>query len=53
MPEMRLFTYQMPDSITSIALQGEFDEFNLNEFLKRQDQKKMQSLYTKIMYKSG
>ena len=34
MPEMRLFTYQMPDSITSIALQGEFDEFNLNEFFK-------------------
>ncbi len=32
LPEMRLFTYQMPDEIVSIASQGEFDEFDLNEF---------------------
>lgn len=32
LPEMRLLTYQMPDDILSIAHQGEFDEFDLNEF---------------------
>jgi type III restriction system endonuclease len=32
LPEMRLLTYQMPDDIVSVANQGEFDEFDLNEF---------------------
>ena len=32
LPEMRLFTYQMPDELISIASQGEFDEFDLNAF---------------------
>lgn len=32
LPEMRLLTYQMPDELISIASQGEFDEFDLNEF---------------------
>lgn len=32
MPEMRLFTYQMPDELIAIAKQGEFDEFDLGEF---------------------
>lgn len=34
LPEMRIFTYQMPDDIVSIAQQGEFDEFDLNAFFK-------------------
>lgn len=34
LPEMRLFTYQMPDELVGIASQGEFDEFDLNEFFK-------------------
>lgn len=34
LPEMRLFTYQMPDELLAIASQGEFDEFDLNEFFK-------------------
>ncbi len=34
MPQMALFTYKVPESITEIALQGEFDEFDLNEFFK-------------------
>jgi hypothetical protein len=34
LPEMRLFTYQMPDEIVSIAQQGEFDEFDLNAFFE-------------------
>lgn len=32
LPRMVLMTYQMPKSITRIALQGEFDEFDLNVF---------------------
>lgn len=32
LPEMRLMTYQMPDDLLSVAHQGEFDEFDLNEF---------------------
>ena len=32
LPEMRLFTYRMPDEILSVAHQGEFDEFDLNTF---------------------
>ncbi|WP_297182273.1 restriction endonuclease, partial [uncultured Enorma sp.] len=32
LPRMVLMTYQMPKPITRIALQGEFDEFDLNVF---------------------
>lgn len=32
LPEMRLFTYQMPDELIAVANQGEFDEFDLNAF---------------------
>ncbi len=32
LPEMRLMTYQMPDELIAVAHQGEFDEFDLNEF---------------------
>lgn len=32
LPEMRIFTYQMPDELVAIAHQGEFNEFDLNEF---------------------
>ena len=32
LPEMRLFTYQMPEELVSIASQGEFDEFDLTAF---------------------
>jgi len=34
LPEMRLFTYQMPDELLAIASQGEFDEFDLNAFFE-------------------
>ena len=37
LPEMRLFTYQMPDELVSIARQGEFDEFDLNSFFEASD----------------
>jgi hypothetical protein len=32
LPGMRLLTYRMPDELLAIAKQGEFDEFDLNEF---------------------
>jgi hypothetical protein len=32
MPRMVLMTYKMPPSVTQVALGGEFDEFDLNEF---------------------
>ncbi|KAA6337681.1 hypothetical protein EZS27_014253 [termite gut metagenome] len=32
LPRMVMLTYQLPDSIREIALQGEFDEFDLNVF---------------------
>lgn len=34
LPEMRLFTYQMPDELVAVAYQGEFDEFDLNAFFE-------------------
>lgn len=32
LPEMVLMTYRMPEDILTVAMQGEFDEFDLNEF---------------------
>ncbi len=32
LPRMVMLTYQLPDSIREIALKGEFNEFDLNEF---------------------
>ncbi len=32
LPRMVLMTYQLPDSLREIAMQGEFDEFDLNVF---------------------
>ena len=32
LPQMRLLTYQMPDELVVIANEGQFDEFDLNEF---------------------
>lgn len=34
LPRMVLMTYQMPDSIIEVAREGEFDEFDLNQFFK-------------------
>lgn len=34
LPRMVLMTYQMPDSIREIAMQGEFNEFDLNAFFQ-------------------
>lgn len=34
LPKMIMFTYQMPTEILEIASQGEFNEFDLNEFFR-------------------
>ena len=34
LPRMVMLTYQLPDSIREVALKGEFNEFDLNEFFK-------------------
>lgn len=34
LPKMVMLTYQMPERITEVASQGEFDEFDLNEFFR-------------------
>lgn len=36
LPRMVMMTYNMPESIKRIALKGEFDEFDLNEFFSAQ-----------------
>ncbi|MFA5629177.1 MAG: DEAD/DEAH box helicase family protein [Dehalococcoidales bacterium] len=36
LPRMVMLTYRVPDSIRQIALQGEFDEFDLNIFFSAQ-----------------
>jgi len=34
LPRMVLMTYQLPDAIREVALKGEFNEFDLNEFFR-------------------
>ena len=37
LPKMVMMTYQMPDKIREVAMSGEFDEFDLNEFFRADD----------------
>ena len=39
LPKMVMLTYQMPESISEVASQGEFDEFDLNEFFRAEKNK--------------
>ena len=39
LPRMVMMTYQLPDSIREIALQGEFNEFDLNEFFRAEGER--------------
>ena len=45
---MVMMTYQLPDSIRDVALQGEFDEFNLNTFFSAEGDKE----YAKFKYEN-
>ncbi len=40
LPRMVLMTYQLPDTIREIAIQGEFDEFDLNVFFAAEGERK-------------
>ncbi len=37
LPRMVMMTYQLPDAIRSVAMAGEFDEFDLNVFFSAKD----------------
>ena len=39
LPRMVMMTYQLPDSIREIAVQGEFNEFDLNEFFRAEGER--------------
>jgi hypothetical protein len=39
LPRIVLLTYQLPDSIREIAMQGEYNEFDLNEFFKAEGER--------------
>ncbi len=39
LPRMVLMTYQLPDAIREIAMQGEFDEFDLNVFFSAEGER--------------
>lgn len=41
LPRMVMMTYQLPDSIRDVAMQGEFDEFDLNVFFSAQGDAEM------------
>ncbi len=41
LPQMVMMTYQMPEEIRSIALLGEYNEFDLNEFFKAKEDGKV------------
>ncbi len=46
--------YKVPESIRKIALQGEFNEFDLNVFFSTTgDKEKMQSLCMRGMFSNG
>jgi len=41
LPRMVMLTYQLPDAIREVALKGEFNEFDLNEFFKASGEGKL------------
>ncbi|MEQ1557694.1 MAG: hypothetical protein ABL933_01980 [Methyloglobulus sp.] len=40
LPRMVMLTYQLPDAIRDVAMKGEYNEFDLNEFFKAEGQGK-------------
>lgn len=40
LPRMVMLTYKMPESVRSVALEGEYDEFDLNEFFSAEGKEK-------------
>ena len=52
LPRMVMLTYQLPVSIRHIALQGEYDGFDLNEFFKAEREEKTKEKEAKFSYQS-
>lgn len=52
LPRMVMLTYKIPDSITQIAMGGEFDEFDLNEFFKAEPKEKDKPETASFVYES-
>ena len=46
-------TYKVPDYISEIASEGEFDEFDLNTFFLQNMKKRLQNSYIKMKFKNG
>jgi hypothetical protein len=53
LPRMVLLTYQLPDSIREIAMQGEYNEFDLNVFFSAEGKAYGALSNTKTKYKNG
>lgn len=53
LPRMVMMTYRIPDSIRQIAMQGEFNEFDLNVFSLPKAKVRRLALSMKMRYRSG
>lgn len=52
LPRMVMLTYKIPDSIRQIAIQGEFDEFDLNVFFSAKPTEKGKPETSRFVYES-
>lgn len=52
LPRMMLLTYRIPDDIRQIAMQGEFDEFDLNEFFSAKPTEKGKPETSRFVYEN-
>lgn len=52
LPRMVMLTYKVPDSITQVAMGGEFDEFDLNEFFKAEPTEKGKPETARFVYEN-
>ncbi|MBQ6263970.1 MAG: GIY-YIG nuclease family protein [Clostridia bacterium] len=50
LPRMVMLTYRIPDSIRQIAMQGEFDEFDLNVFFSAKPEEKGKPETSRFVY---
>ncbi len=50
LPRMVMLTYKVPEKITQIAMGGEFDEFDLNEFFKAEPRDKNKPETSRFVY---
>ena len=53
LPRMVMMTYRIPDSIRQIAMQGEFNEFDLNVFFSAKGKGAEARFVYETRYRSG